>query len=118
MARRTVRIKIFKTKEELENNVPLMRTLQMRVRNKNICIAHSREGIFAVSDKCPHNGASLSLGWVSERCSVVCPIHRYDFDLKTGRGLSGIADCLDTYPIVINEAGVFLEMTEGFSFWD
>jgi nitrite reductase/ring-hydroxylating ferredoxin subunit len=117
MARRKIRVKIFENQEELENNVPLKRANSMRVRGKNICLARSAEGIFAVQDKCPHNGASLSHGWVSDRNSIVCPLHRYDFDLKTGRGLSGIADCLETYPIIITDKGVFLEIEEGFSFW-
>jgi nitrite reductase/ring-hydroxylating ferredoxin subunit len=48
---------------------------------------------------------------------VVCPLHRYDFDLKTGKGLSGVADTLTTYPIEFREDGVYLGIIEKKSPW-
>ena len=117
MAIRKIKIKIFNTEQELKDFVPFNKANSTILRKKKICFAHSSEGIFAVADKCPHHGASLSGGWCSQRNSIVCPLHRYDFDLRTGKGLSGISDCIETYPITITSEGVFLEMTEGWSFW-
>ena len=47
----------------------------------------------AIEDACNHAGASLAEGWLEGRC-VVCPMHAYAFDLKTGaldrpKGLCG-----------------------------
>jgi 3-phenylpropionate/trans-cinnamate dioxygenase ferredoxin subunit len=82
------------------------------VRNKKICLAHTDEGFFAVNDKCPHNGASLSQGRCTKEGSVVCPVHRYHFDLKTGRSKSGLGSYVQPYPIEIREEGVYIGMEE------
>jgi len=79
---------------------------------KKICLAHTEEGFFAVNDKCPHNGASLGNGYCTDEGSVVCPLHRYHFDLKTGRAKSGLGDVVETYPLEIREDGVFIGFTE------
>lgn len=75
---------------------------------KKICLARTAEGLFAVNDKCPHNGASLSNGFCTEAGTVVCPMHRYHFDLKTGRAKSGIGDYVETYPVEIRDDGVYI----------
>lgn len=79
---------------------------------KKICLAHTNEGFFAVNDKCPHNGASLSSGYCTNEGSVVCPLHRYHFDLKTGRAKSGIGDFVQTYPIEIRDDGIYIGFEE------
>lgn len=49
--------------------------------------------VYAIEDACNHAGASLAEGWLEGRC-VICPMHAYAFDLKTGalerpKGLCG-----------------------------
>ncbi|HZI11357.1 MAG TPA: Rieske 2Fe-2S domain-containing protein [Myxococcus sp.] len=39
---------------------------------------------FSVQRFCPHQGADLSEGWVEEGRYLVCPRHRWQFDLKEG----------------------------------
>lgn len=104
--------KIFDSREEMEREVPLMKTTTILFGSKKICIAHSSEGFFAVNDKCPHNAGSFGRGWCTEDNAVVCPVHRYSFDLITGRAKTGIADVVRTYPLEIRENGVFIGMEE------
>ncbi len=118
MGKTTRWIKIFESEEALHNCVPPGRIYLIQADRKSICIVHSKEGFYAVQEKCPHNGASLSRGWCSEVNSIVCPMHRYHFDLKTGRALSGLGDRLQTYPLKTEENGVFLGIEEsGWSWW-
>lgn len=42
--------------------------------------------VYAVDDRCPHEGGRLSLGTVEAR-TVRCPVHGACFDLPTGRAL-------------------------------
>jgi nitrite reductase/ring-hydroxylating ferredoxin subunit len=39
--------------------------------------------LFGVQNVCPHEGGQLCNGWI-EGDEVVCPLHGYKFDLKTG----------------------------------
>lgn len=40
--------------------------------------------VFAIEDACNHAGASLTSGEVTESLCILCPLHRYVFDLRTG----------------------------------
>jgi len=103
-------IRIFDSARQAEGEIPLNHADTISVNGKKICIAHTSEGFFAVNDKCPHNGASLGHGFCTEENSIVCPMHRYHFDLRTGRTKSGIADVVRTYPLEIREDGVYIEI--------
>jgi nitrite reductase/ring-hydroxylating ferredoxin subunit len=101
-------IKIFDSEEALNNNVQPGRAMNIIVRGNKICLANGHAGVFAVSDRCPHNGASLGQGFCNEHNQIVCPMHRYPFDLKTGKAASGLALSVETYPLKIDEKGVFI----------
>jgi nitrite reductase/ring-hydroxylating ferredoxin subunit len=88
--------------------VPLYKTDTVLAGGKKICIAHSQDGFFAVSDRCPHNGFSLGKGWCTENNTVVCPLHRYAFDLKTGRARTGLADYVNTFPVEVRPDGIYV----------
>lgn len=86
------------------------------VFNKRLCLVKGTSGIYAVDEKCPHNGASLSNGMCNERNEIVCPLHRYPFNLETGKATAGMAISLRTYPVRIQENGVFVGMKK--SWWE
>jgi nitrite reductase/ring-hydroxylating ferredoxin subunit len=104
--------KLFDSVEAGNRMVKIGNVTTLQVGKKMICIAHTTEGFFAVNDKCPHNGASLGNGSCTSEGSIVCPVHRYHFDLKTGRAKSGLGDCVETYPIDVRENGVFIGFKE------
>ncbi len=104
--------KVFETVGEAEERVPFYKTETVKAGNKKICIAHLPDGFFAVGDKCPHNGFSLGKGWCTPEHTVVCPLHRYAFDLKTGRAKTGLADYVNTYPVECRADGLFVGIEE------
>jgi nitrite reductase/ring-hydroxylating ferredoxin subunit len=101
-------IKIYESAEALENNILLNRSEVFIVKGEKVCVAHTTDGFFVVQDRCPHNGAELSKGFCSEKNEIVCPIHRYSFNLKNGKATSGGSYTLKTYPIDIRDNGVFV----------
>lgn len=100
--------KVFESEEAACGEISLNAVQTMMIAGKKICIAHSQQGFFAVNDKCPHNGASLGNGYCTKDNSIVCPLHRYHFDLKTGRAKSGLGDVVETYPLEIRPDGVYI----------
>lgn len=108
---------MFKRKFKLHRIASSKRTLlaelsptkpkPMRVGGKEVMICRTDEDeIVALHDRCPHAGKRLSDGWC-EQGRVICPYHRYSFDLKTGMG-SGTG--VDTYEVVETEEGLFLSI--------
>ncbi len=112
-------VKIYDTIAALESNAPYKKAFSLSVRGKDICIVHGLDGFYGVQEKCPHNGYPLSRGNCSDENSIVCPMHRYHFDLKTGRAKSGIGETLLTYPIKIDDTGVYLgfKIKKAWSLW-
>ena len=110
--KQTTWLKLFESETAANNLVAVGRVTTMQVGKKKVCVAHTTEGFFAVNDKCPHNGASLGNGYCTKEGSVVCPVHRYHFDLKTGRAKSGGGDFVQAYPIEMRDDGVFIGFEE------
>jgi 3-phenylpropionate/trans-cinnamate dioxygenase ferredoxin subunit len=104
-------VKLFDSVAAAERNLAAGHVMTVNAGRKKICLARTAEGFFAVDDKCPHNGASLGNGYCTEN-SVVCPLHRYHFDLKTGRAKSGLGDVVRAYPLQAREDGLFIGFEE------
>jgi nitrite reductase/ring-hydroxylating ferredoxin subunit len=101
-------IKIFENETELVNYIQPNTLIVFELKGEKICVTRGQNGFYAVQDKCPHNGASLSKGYCTKNNEIVCPLHRYAFDLQSGKATSGAAFALTTYPIKFLEEGVFI----------
>lgn len=86
---------------------------------RKICIAKFREAVFAFAFKCPHAGGVLADGYIDALGNIVCPVHRYKYDLKNGRNVSGEGYYLKHWPVEIREDGVYagIESSGGFFGW-
>lgn len=78
------------------------------IDGKRICLVRLNEGYFAIDDRCPHAGAHLGSGRCDEEGHVICPVHRYKYNVKTGRGLPQQGDFVNTYPVKETAEGVFV----------
>lgn len=81
---------------------------QTKVAGKELCIVVHKGNAYGCASKCPHAGGNMAQGWVSDLGHIVCPLHQYRFDLKTGRNVSGEGYFLKTFPVVENDDGVFV----------
>jgi len=91
---------------------------QVRVNGKNLCIGKFKEFVFAFASKCPHAGGPMAQGYIDALGNVVCPIHRYKYDMKNGRNTSGEGYHLKNWPVELREDGVFVGMEESSNIWD
>jgi len=83
--------------------------LLARVAGERITIARCPEGFFAFEDHCTHKGGPLSDGALIA-CTVQCPWHGSQFDVRTGRVVAGPAGSqIKTYPIEIRAGEVYVK---------
>lgn len=75
---------------------------------KKICIGRFKEQLFAFAYTCPHAGGIMANGFIDAMGNVVCPLHRYRFDIKNGRNVTGEGYYLNHWPVEIKEDGVFV----------
>ena len=86
---------------------------KVKAGSKTICLIGYQGNVFALSAKCPHAGGDLSAGWCKDD-KLVCPLHRYSYNLQTGRGSEGQNDYVDTYPVEIRDDVIYIGVN---SFW-
>jgi 3-phenylpropionate/trans-cinnamate dioxygenase ferredoxin subunit len=65
------------------SDLPLGSVKQYVVADRELAVAHTAEGIFAVEDICSHAEVPLSDGELSG-CFLECSLHGSSFNLKTG----------------------------------
>ena len=81
------------------------------INSKKICVVKVDNEFFAVQNKCPHAGASLSSGFCINK-KIVCSYHRFEYDLVTGKGSPGQNDYIDTFPMDCRKDGLYIGFKE------
>lgn len=82
------------------------------VKGKKICIGRWQHRVFAFAYKCPHAGGIMADGFIDALGNVVCPLHRYKYDMGNGRNVSGEGYYLKHWPVEIQDEGVYVGMKE------
>jgi 3-phenylpropionate/trans-cinnamate dioxygenase ferredoxin subunit len=70
---------------------------------------------FGLADRCPHAGAKFGMGGWCESGMMVCPVHRYKYDLTSGRGKQG--DYIKTYDGKLESDGVYIALKKEVNWW-
>jgi nitrite reductase/ring-hydroxylating ferredoxin subunit len=83
----------------------------VRRDGKQILLVARAEGVFAIANRCPHEGYPLSDGTPGPGCVLTCNWHNWKFDLRTGEALVG-RDPVRTYPVAIREGEIFLDLAD------
>ncbi|EPG72477.1 nitrite reductase [NAD(P)H], small subunit [Leptospira fainei serovar Hurstbridge str. BUT 6] len=87
-----------------------------KVGDQQIAVFHfsSRNEWFACDNSCPHTGDMvLARGLIGDSAGepkVACPLHKRNFSLRTGECLTGETYKIRTYPVIIEEGLVYIEI--------
>jgi nitrite reductase/ring-hydroxylating ferredoxin subunit len=109
------KIKIANSIEELqlgENNL-----VEIVVDGKKICVGLHNDTLKACAAKCPHAGAIMANGYIDTMGNIVCPLHRYKFNMLNGRNVTGEGYYLKTYTIETEDDGTFIYKGKKRSFF-
>ena len=66
---------------------------------------------YAIDDTCPHQGASLADG-VFHEGRVICPLHSWVFDVRTGRCPRDTHEPVEAYPARRNDGAIEVELPD------
>jgi 3-phenylpropionate/trans-cinnamate dioxygenase ferredoxin subunit len=83
------------------------------VDGRKVCVIKNDGKFYAVQNTCPHAGGILSGGWCKEG-NIVCPIHRYEYSLITGRGAKGQGDYIEIYPTELRTDGLYMGIKQSW----
>ncbi len=79
---------------------------------RTIAVFRDRGDLIAIEDSCPHRGGPLGKGQVIEG-AVVCPLHAWTFDLRSGEMRGNPNLCIKKYSLAIEAGDVYLIAPEG-----
>lgn len=72
------------------------------VQGVRLCFGRSGGETFAIDDTCPHAGGSLTEGMLDEDL-VICPLHAYAFESRTGRCVDDESCSVSAYPTRVED---------------
>lgn len=89
-----------------------------RYDNKQIAIFWGEGKLYALDNRCPHQGYPLKEGTLDEgdtdqegECILTCQWHNWKFNARTGECLLG-EDHVRTYPVERREGGIWLNLRD------
>lgn len=101
-------VRIFSSEAEAQSRLKENQPQLVVVRKLRLCMVKRDNHFLVVQDACTHNGESLSRGKVNHLGEIICPWHGHQFDLASGREISERSGDLNTFPVRIQEDGVFI----------
>jgi 3-phenylpropionate/trans-cinnamate dioxygenase ferredoxin subunit len=88
-------------------------TLSGEVDGYLIVVARCGGRLFAVEDRCSHDGESQA-GAEIEKCEIICPRHGARFDLRTGDALTPPAyEPIKTFNVREQDGRILVEVPAG-----
>jgi len=81
----------------------------IRHEGRQILVLQTRSGVFACTNRCPHEGYPLSEGVLADGCILTCNWHNWKFDLASGATLVG-GDRLTRFPARVQDGHVWLDI--------
>lgn len=95
-----------------------------KLGDENVLIFKLEDGYYATQSSCTHLFMSLKKGKVIDNCKIQCPVHRAEFDIKSGEVIKwanfppGIQllnsvrkeKALKTYPVTVEEGKIYVEV--------
>lgn len=88
-------------------NLPAGKGETVLLNGRRIAVFNVGGEFYALDDECPHRGGPLGSGWAEgEKCTVACPLHGWEFDLKTGACLTVPARPVRAHPVRVVDGKV------------
>ena len=83
----------------------------LRHEGKQVLLVAAEGRVFAIANRCPHEGYPLSEGTLGPGCILTCNWHNWKFDLESGEALVG-RDPVRSYPLEIRNGEIFVDLTD------
>jgi len=79
--------------------------------DQQVGVFRSKEGLFAIDNICPHRGAPLHDGMVSDG-QVTCPWHQWQFQLDDGvcRNIPNIR--VASYAVEVRDGAIWIDLED------
>ena len=92
-------------------DVPAAGSRVIRTSRADVAVFRTAsDEIYAIEDRCPHNGGPLSQGIV-HGAEVTCPLHNWVIDLASGGVAGPDKGCVITIPVRVENGRILLDLS-------
>ena len=92
------------------DSIPMGEGRTFAVGSERVAVFRTRTAqLFAVQAECPHKAGPLADGLLGGT-TLICPLHSWKFDLRSGEALMGDCD-LQTYGVRVDREGQIILAT-------
>jgi nitrite reductase (NADH) small subunit len=111
----------------LLEDLPLHRIHRVQIGGRDVGIIRTADGVHAIGNRCPHQGAPMCLGHVTgtmvsseadeyvyghDGLVVQCPWHAYEFHIDTGRSVGGVVrGRVPVFTATVRDGRVYCSLT-------
>lgn len=81
----------------------------VNVEGQQVLLVHTKTGIYAVENECPHQGAPLDKA-IQKETYLSCPRHGYRFQLADGSCKEFPEYQLKTWPVRVENGDLIIEL--------
>lgn len=89
--------------------------VEIFVNKKKLVLVRWQGQLYCLDARCPHAGGPLGAGAIGDAGELVCPWHRFRFDLSSGTCAKG-GYYVNTYPVKIEDRRLMIAFPKK-SFW-
>ncbi|WP_339697941.1 Rieske (2Fe-2S) protein [Algoriphagus aquimarinus] len=100
------------SKSQVLEMIPEQAIHKIHLENKEIALVRSDEFFHTFQSDCPHRGTSLIEGTLTNQGEIICPLHKYRFDIKSGKVKVGSCGDLEIYQNELTEVGLKIWLPE------
>jgi NAD(P)H-dependent nitrite reductase small subunit len=92
-------------------SLPVGESRCVQLGDAQVGLFHNADGLFAIDNYCPHRGAPLHDGFVTDGY-VTCPWHQWQFQLNDGicRNIPKVR--VATYPVEVREGAIWVNLED------
>jgi nitrite reductase/ring-hydroxylating ferredoxin subunit len=83
----------------------------IRRSGRQVLLLASDDHVFALANRCPHEGYPLGEGELGPGCVLTCDWHNWKFDLRSGKVLVG-RDPVRIYPVDVRDDQIFVDLAD------
>jgi methylamine---glutamate N-methyltransferase subunit C len=91
-------------------DLPDGRGRPVTVKGTEVALMRDGEEVHGLGNRCPHRGGQIGDGTVVDG-KAICPLHSWDFDLRTGISPFNPQDRLETYGVRVVDGRVELDLS-------
>lgn len=98
------------------SDLPENKGIRIEINDHDLAIFKIQGEVFVISNVCPHNHTSQMFNGYLNSFEIVCPVHGWKFDIRTGKTLSNHSN-IRVYKSRVVDDEVYVKIPDSIFKW-